>query len=216
MALSHNIADIRINYSKKELTEDVVSKDPLQQFSTWLQEAIEAEVLEPTAFVLSTVDNRNRPSSRVLLLKDVSENGFTFFTNYESRKGRCIEENPFVALTFFWPELERQVRIEGQVRKVDTGFSDDYFHSRPRGSQIGAWASPQSREISSRSVLEDAGKRYEIEFADKELVPRPPHWGGYSLSPDYIEFWQGRPNRLHDRIVFEKQETTWLTKRLAP
>ncbi|TXK52428.1 pyridoxamine 5'-phosphate oxidase [Pontibacter qinzhouensis] len=216
MALTQNIAAIRINYSKKELSEAVVLKDPLQQFSSWLQEAIEAEALEPTAFVLSTVNSQNRPSARVMLLKDVSDDGLTFFTNYESKKGKSIAANPFVAVTFFWPELERQVRLEGEVTKADEQFSTDYFHSRPKGSQIGAWASPQSREISGRSELEEAGNRYASEFAELELVPRPPHWGGFKLKPDYIEFWQGRPDRLHDRIAFELQDNSWKTKRLAP
>ncbi|WP_187260661.1 pyridoxamine 5'-phosphate oxidase [Pontibacter beigongshangensis] len=216
MALSLNIAAIRTNYSKKELSEDSVLQDPLLQFSNWLQQAIEAEVLEPTALVLSSVNAVNRPSARVMLLKDISDGGFTFFTNYQSRKGEELTANPFAAMTFFWPELERQVRIEGQVVRVPEQISEEYFNSRPEGSRIGAWASPQSREISSRAQLEEAGRRYASEFSGLGHVPRPPHWGGFTLRPDYLEFWQGRPDRLHDRIAYELTETGWITKRLAP
>jgi pyridoxamine 5'-phosphate oxidase len=216
MALTQNIAAIRKNYSRHALTEDAVLASPFDQFNVWLQESIQAQADEPTALVLSTVNNAGRPSARVVLLKDVSAEGFTFFTNYESRKGQELEQNPFASITFFWPVLERQVRIEGKVVKVDPAISDSYFHSRPKGSQIGAWASPQSKEIESRRVLEEADKKVTAQFADTELIPRPPHWGGYQLQPDRIEFWQGRPNRLHDRIVYELQAGNWQIKRLAP
>lgn len=217
MALTHNIADIRINYSKQELTEASVAGNPIEQFQVWLQEAIQAQADEPTALVLSTVNPAGKPSARVVLLKGVDEQGFTFFTNYDSRKGHELAENPFAAITFFWPALERQVRIEGRVAKADPAVSDAYFQSRPKGSQIGAWASPQSKEIESRTKLEEADKQYSEQFADADIIPRPAHWGGYVLQPAVVEFWQGRPNRMHDRIVYELTDTTaWKLKRLAP
>lgn len=216
MALSHNLANIRLNYSRQALNEASVAKLPLDQFSSWLDEAIKAEAAEPTAMVLSTVSLTGKPSARVVLLKDVSEQGFTFFTNYDSRKGSDLAANPFAALTFFWPVLERQVRIEGQVEKVPEEVSDTYFHSRPVGSQIGAWASPQSREILGRETLEEADQKFMQEFSGLEQIPRPQHWGGYLLQPERIEFWQGRPNRLHDRILYELEKKEWHLKRLAP
>ncbi|WP_114783110.1 pyridoxamine 5'-phosphate oxidase [Botryobacter ruber] len=216
MANTLNIADIRINYSKKELSEASISKDPLEQFRLWLDEALQAEVLEPTAVVLSTVDAAGKPSARVMLLKELSAQGFTFFTNYESRKGHEMEQNPHAALTFFWPELERQVRVEGRVVKAQAEVSDFYFQSRPKGSQIGAWASQQSRRISNRSELEQNERNYMHQYAEQNTIPRPAHWGGYVLEPAYIEFWQGRPNRLHDRIAFERVGNEWTTCRLAP
>ncbi|PVY40685.1 pyridoxamine 5'-phosphate oxidase [Pontibacter virosus] len=216
MSLQHDIASIRKNYSRQALTEESVSNNPLDQFKGWLNEAILSEVLEPTALVLSTVSADCRPSARVVLLKEVSSDGFVFFTNYDSRKGQDLAERPLGSITFFWAELERQVRIEGTIEKVAADVSDTYFHSRPRGSQIGAWASPQSREINSREELERAEAKYEKDFASLDMVPRPQHWGGYVLKPEYIEFWQGRPNRLHDRIVFERADDQWSRKRLAP
>lgn len=216
MALQHDIASIRINYSRQALTEESVSNDPLDQFKVWLNEAILSEVLEPTALVLSTVSADGRPSARVVLLKEVSSDGFVFFTNYDSRKGQQLAERPLGAMTFFWAELERQVRVEGSIEKVAAEVSDAYFHSRPRGSQIGAWASPQSQEIQSREELEKSEAKYEQDFKGLDVVPRPQHWGGYVLKPERIEFWQGRPNRLHDRIVFERADGQWTRKRLAP
>lgn len=216
MALTHNLADIRNNYSKQALSEESVSGDPISQFNVWLEEAIAAKAEEPTAMVLSTVDGAGKPSARVVLLKDVSSQGLTFFTNYDSRKGRELKENPFASVTFFWPVLERQVRIEGKVVKVAPEVSDKYFLSRPKGSQIGAWASPQSQQVENRSVLEEADKKLSEKYATSDLIPRPPHWGGYQLQPERIEFWQGRPNRLHDRILYEQQEGNWEIKRLAP
>lgn len=216
MSLQTNIAAIRINYAKQSLSEASVLDHPVDQFNAWLNEAITAEVNEPTAMVLSTVNASGRPSARVVLLKDVAAAGFMFFTNYDSRKGQDLNVNSFASLTFFWPALERQVRIEGFVKKVEAAVSDNYFHSRPTGSQIGAWASPQSQQIKSREVLEEADKKYKNQFKDTAIIPRPAHWGGYLLMPDLMEFWQGRPNRLHDRIVYEKQENEWLKKRLAP
>lgn len=216
MALSHNIADIRSNYSRQELTEASVSENPVQQFQQWLQEALDSKVDEPTAMVLSTVSGAGKPSARVVLLKGVDAQGFTFFTNYESRKGHDLEENPQASLTFFWPALERQVRIEGKIVKVDAAESDSYFHSRPKGSQIGAWASPQSQVIAARGVLEQREQEFSEKFASQDVVPRPAHWGGYRLQPDYVEFWQGRPSRLHDRVVYALENGQWAIKRLAP
>ncbi|MBX0334681.1 pyridoxamine 5'-phosphate oxidase [Pontibacter sp. HSC-14F20] len=216
MSLQHDIASIRKNYSRQALTEISVSNDPLDQFKVWLNEAIRSEVLEPTALVLSTVSADCRPSARVVLLKEVSSDGFVFFTNYESRKGQELIASPYGSITFFWAELERQVRIEGTVEKVAANVSDAYFNSRPRGSQVGAWASPQSREINSREELEQAEAKYENDFAGLDVVPRPQHWGGFVLKPERIEFWQGRPNRLHDRIEFERADAQWTRKRLAP
>jgi pyridoxamine 5'-phosphate oxidase len=216
MTLHHDIASIRKNYSRQELTESSVSQDPIDQFKVWLNEAILAEVLEPTALVLSTTSADCRPTARVVLLKEVSAEGFVFFTNYESRKGQNLAERPFASMTFFWAELERQVRIEGRVEKVADAVSDTYFHSRPRGSQIGAWASPQSQAIESRESLEQAEARYVQDFNDLDTIPRPQHWGGYVLKPERVEFWQGRPNRLHDRIDFEQADQQWVRKRLAP
>ncbi|WP_242918875.1 pyridoxamine 5'-phosphate oxidase [Pontibacter liquoris] len=216
MSLTHNIAAIRKNYSKQALTEDSVRPQPLEQFQVWLQEALQAEAEEATAMVLSTVSAAGRPSARVVLLKDVSPAGLTFFTNYNSRKGQELAETPFAALTFFWPALERQVRIEGKVSKAAPQHSDTYYHSRPKGSQIGAWASPQSQPIASREELEEADQAFTEQFAAVAEIPRPPFWGGYLLQPDRLEFWQGRPNRLHDRIVYELQGSTWHIVRLAP
>ncbi|MBF9253571.1 pyridoxamine 5'-phosphate oxidase [Pontibacter sp. 172403-2] len=216
MSLTHNIASIRQNYTKKDLLESSVAAHPMDQFSQWLDEAIQGEATEATALVLSTVSAAGKPSARVVLLKGVSKTGFTFFTNYNSRKGQELAENPNAAITFFWPALERQVRIEGKVVKVDPQISDDYFHSRPQGSQIGAWASPQSQPIASREALEEADKAYTDKFTAAAEIPRPAFWGGYQLQPARIEFWQGRPNRLHDRIVYELQEDNWKISRLAP
>lgn len=216
MALTQNLAAIRHNYSRQALSEESVSQDPIQQFQVWLEEALEAKVEEPTAMVLSTVNAAGRPSARVVLLKDVSPQGLSFFTNYDSRKGQELEENPFASVTFFWPALERQVRIEGRVAKVAPEVSDTYFHSRPKGSQIGAWASPQSKPIESRQVIEEADRKLTEQYATAEEIPRPPHWGGYQLQPERVEFWQGRPNRLHDRIVYAQQDNSWQIQRLAP
>jgi pyridoxamine 5'-phosphate oxidase len=177
---------------------------------------MDAQIIEPYAMTISTVNSAHRPSSRVVLLRDVSEEGFSFYTNYLSRKGQDIAVNPFAAMNFFWPELERQVRIEGKIVPLEAGASDAYFASRPRGSQIGAWSSPQSEIIESRKVLEDAVENYIQQFDGKD-VERPPHWGGYCLIPDYIEFWQGRDSRLHDRICYyQHSDGSWIRSRLAP
>ena len=210
-----DIANIRKDYTLKSLELDEVADSPLDQFHRWLEEAITADVNEPNAMNLATINSLNRPSSRVVLLKGV-DHGFIFYTNYDSKKGRELQERPFAALNFFWPELERQVRIEGEVGKVSDAASDKYFYSRPVGSQIGAWASPQSQVIPDRSFLENRETEMRIRF-ETETLHRPAHWGGFRLIPYYFEFWQGRASRLHDRVVFEKGATTqWVKKVLAP
>jgi pyridoxamine 5'-phosphate oxidase len=212
-----NLAAIRKNYSLQALTEDSVKADPLLQFETWMQEALQATVLEATAMVLSTVNAEGAPSARVVLLKGVQNGGFVFFTNYQSRKSQELAANPKAALTFFWPELERQIRIEGAVGKVADEVSDAYFATRPSGSQIGAWASPQSQEVDSRETIEKAMRLYAEKFEEEGKMERPGHWGGFALFPTHLEFWQGRPDRLHDRILYKKEEEEgWTVVRLAP
>ncbi len=208
------ISELRNEYKRQELLEKDANKNPMLQFKKWLNEAIEAKVPEPTALNFSTVSDDGKPSSRIVLLKGTSNIGLSFYTNYHSKKGKELQNNPNAAMTFFWPELERQVRIEGKVKRLDQKTSEQYFHSRPKGSQIGAYISPQSEEI-SREKLNELKQEAEKKFETAE-VPKPEHWGGYELEPDYFEFWQGRPNRLHDRIVFEKKENEWLIKRIAP
>ncbi|SFP99113.1 pyridoxamine 5'-phosphate oxidase [Parafilimonas terrae] len=213
--MNTNIADIRKDYSLLALNEDDIATNPIEQFSRWWNDAMHSEILEVNAMTLSTATKDGRPSARIVLLKGFDENGFVFFTNYNSRKGNELAENPFAALTFFWKEIERQVRIEGTVEKTDAAESDAYFFSRPQGSRIGAWASPQSTVIKSRDVLEENVARYTGEF--KNSIPRPPHWGGYRVMPLRIEFWQGRSSRLHDRISYTKtDEGSWKAERLAP
>lgn len=208
------LRDIRNNYQQNELLEQNMHIEPLTQFRVWLDEAIAKDVAEPTAMVLSTIDSGNRPQARVVLLKDLSAEGFVFFSNYESAKGNDMSLNSAVSLTFFWPELERQVRINGNVRKTSDALSDDYFHSRPIDSQLGAWTSPQSRVIVSKEMLDKNFEKYRDQFGDQ--IPRPPHWGGYIVVSDQIEFWQGRPNRLHDRIRYVLENNKWRMERLAP
>ncbi|MBL7713623.1 MAG: pyridoxamine 5'-phosphate oxidase [Chitinophagaceae bacterium] len=211
-----SIADIRTDYKRASLDELEVGTDPVAFFSQWFSEAERAAVNEVNAMTLATVDEQSRPHARIVLLKGVSNEGFTFFTNYQSTKGRNIAVNPHAALVFFWPELERQVRIEGTIEKVSAAESDEYYHIRPRGSRLGAWASPQSSVIAERSVLEQNEKELAARYEGKE-IPRPEHWGGYRLHPLRIEFWQGRPSRLHDRICFEKDDSgNWSKFRLAP
>lgn len=209
----NSFANIRKDYKKFALDEKHLQENPFQQFSLWMEEVLQSGVDEPTAMVLSTVSHDNKPSSRVVLLKEVSDSGFVFFTNYESRKGIQLSANPHASLLFFWKELERQVRIEGKVFRIPTDNSDAYFLSRPLESRISAIISPQSKKIESRDALEK--KRDELLKENHKLM-RPEKWGGYILIPDYFEFWQGRENRLHDRIVYEKNENTWKKFRLAP
>jgi pyridoxamine 5'-phosphate oxidase len=214
--MHHNLKELRKEYSLAMLDELHTNTDPILQFKKWFQEAMDAQIIEPYAMTISTVNSAHRPSSRVVLLRDVSEEGFSFYTNYLSRKGQDLALNPFAAMNFFWPELERQVRIEGKIVPLEAFASDAYFASRPRGSQIGAWSSPQSEIIESRKVLEDAVENYIQQFDGKD-VERPPHWGGYCLIPDYIEFWQGRESRLHDRICYyQHSDGSWVRSRLAP
>jgi pyridoxamine 5'-phosphate oxidase len=209
------LADIRKDYCLRSLEIEDVANDPLLQFRHWMEEAIQAEALEVNAMCLSTISKDGFPNSRIVLLKELDQ-GFVFFTNYESSKGKELAASPKASLNFFWPEIERQVRVVGTIEKISEKESDTYFLSRPFSSQIGAWASPQSQEISDRTVIEGAQKRLEEEFKVNS-IQRPPHWGGYRLIPHRIEFWQGRPSRLHDRICYELEEgTNWKKGRLAP
>lgn len=211
-----NLADLRKNYALQSLAETDVQSDPIAQFSVWFQNAVDSQVLEPNAMALATATADGLPSIRTVLLKGFDSQGFTFYTNYESRKGNELLENPQAALLFTWLELERQIRIEGTVEKVSEDTSLQYFQSRPKGSQIGAWASPQSHVISDRSVLELREQTLQAQYADVEKLPLPPFWGGYNLRPNRIEFWQGRSSRLHDRICYTLENGAWKIVRLAP
>lgn len=211
-----SIADIRKDYMQATLDEADLGENPIAFFEKWFAQADAAMVNEVNAMTLATVDAQSKPHARIVLLKAIDDKGFTFFTNYESNKGKNLSVNPNAALVFFWPELERQVRIEGIIEKVTEAESDSYYISRPRGSRLGAWASPQSSIIESRAVLEAREKEYHQHFDGKE-IHRPEHWGGYRLFPNRVEFWQGRPSRLHDRICFELDASNnWQKFRLAP
>ena len=212
---SIDIAGIRKDYMLAELNEDLAGNEPVLFFKQWFGEAEAAQISEINAMTLATVDDQNRPHARIVLLKGLEEGGFVFFTNYDSDKGLEIRGNPNVALTFFWKELERQVRIEGIATKIPETDSDIYFNSRPAGSRIGAWASPQSREIPHRHIIELNYQKYQEEFSQIE-IPRPPHWGGYLVTPVSMEFWQGRSSRMHDRILFTQKGNIWVKSRLAP
>lgn len=214
--MSHSIAAIRKEYKQHTLNEADVAANPLAQFNTWWQEATKSEIDEVNAMTLATASADGLPSARIVLLKGYDQNGFVFFTNYNSFKGQQLEENPRACLVFFWKELERQVRITGLIHKVSNEESDTYFHSRPESSRIGAWASPQSQIIESRLELEEKEKELTAAFEGKE-IPRPLHWGGYRVQPLIIEFWQGRPSRLHDRIQYTMDDAGgWKIERLAP
>jgi pyridoxamine 5'-phosphate oxidase len=210
------IADIRKDYMLKSFTEADAAMDAIEQFTAWWNDAITSEIDEVNAFTLATSTKEGKPSARIVLLKGYDKNGFVFFSNYESHKGKILAENANACMVFFWKELERQIRIEGMIEKVTAAESDAYFLSRPIGSQVGAWASPQSTVIKNREVIEKNVSVYEAKFSNTAIT-RPPHWGGYRLRPFLIEFWQGRPSRLHDRLQYTLEETgNWKIERLAP
>jgi pyridoxamine 5'-phosphate oxidase len=213
--MKNNIADIRREYMGKPLSKKDVSTNPFEQFNRWFDEALYANLEDPTAMTLATASKDGRVSSRIVLLKGVEENEFVFYTNYNSLKGRQLEENPQGSLTFYWPGLIRQIRIEGRIEKLPGKTSDEYFNSRPRDSQISAMASAQSSEIPDRKSLEEKTEALRKKYEGKK-VPRPEFWGGYALKPGRIEFWQGRENRLHDRIEYLREENRWQIRRLAP
>ena len=211
-----DLKELRQSYSREILLKSSVDPNPLAQFKYWFDEATNAKILEPNAMTLATSDKEGLPSARTVLLKGVEQGGFVFFTNYESRKSQELDENPKACLLFTWLELERQVRIEGRVEKISAEASTAYFQSRPRGSQIGAWASPQSSEINDREEMEELVAALEKKYEGEDALPRPPHWGGFKVVPTEIEFWQGRENRLHDRICYRLNGSSWEIVRLAP
>ena len=208
-----SIADLRQSYEKGTLLEQDIKASPFEQFRLWFNQALEQNVPEPTSMTLATADAQGRPSARVVLLKGFDEAGFVFYTNYNSRKSQELAAQPWACLNFFWQALERQVRLNGQVEKVSAQESDDYFHSRPLGSRLGAWVSAQS-EPTTLAELEANTAAVQQKYG--EQPPRPPHWGGYRLTPEYFEFWQGRPSRLHDRLTFQRSGTGWALQRISP
>ena len=208
-------ASLRKEYTRAGLNEADVAPDPISQFHRWFEETLAANLHEPNAMIVATATRDGHPSARTVLLKGYDERGFVFYTNYEGRKAEEIEANPRCALLFYWGELERQVRIEGRAGRISGEESDAYFASRPRGSRLGAWASEQSRPVENRSVLEERVRSLEAEYEERE-IPRPPFWGGYRVEPDLIEFWQGRENRLHDRLVYRRNGGVWKMERLQP
>jgi pyridoxamine 5'-phosphate oxidase len=212
-----NIENFREDYRSRTLEIENTFPDPLQQFALWMEETVAAKIQEPNAMTLSTVNSQGKPSARIVLLKGLQDGAFVFYTNYESQKAQDLAAHPFAALTFLWKEAERQVRIEGRIEKVSIDESTRYFQSRPKGSQIGAWASPQSQVIPDRQVLEEAVQNLEKIHQHDDFLPLPPNWGGYALIPDMVEFWQGRSSRLHDRIRYRLDEDgAWMRERLAP
>lgn len=214
--MKQDLSHLRQEYTRMNLDEAEIADDPIQQFARWFEEARQEETIEPNAMTLATVLN-GQPSARVVLLKSFDKAGFVFFTNYESDKGKALQQHPQAALNFFWPALERQVRIEGTAERVSEQASDAYFQTRDRGSQIGAWASPQSRPIAGREEIEQKVAEWQQQYDEQEQVQRPPHWGGFCLRPSRMEFWQGRPSRLHDRINYQRQsDGSWQVQRLAP
>lgn len=214
--MDSSIADLRQNYTLAGLSEADINSNPIEQFKVWFQQALDADLLEPNAMTLATATPDGKPTARIVLLKGVDERGFVFYTNYESQKGQQLVANPYAALVFLWDKLERQIRIEGKVVKLDIEESEEYFHSRPKASQLGAWASNQSQVIPSREVLEQRLEGLKTEYQDK-TVPIPEHWGGFRVIPNRIEFWQGRPSRLHDRLNYDLQDDgSWKVARLSP
>jgi pyridoxamine 5'-phosphate oxidase len=211
-----DLAKLRTEYSKAILEVQTVHHDPMQQFISWFNDAYSAEAKEPNAMTLSTINAAGKPTARIVLLKGIENDRFVFYTNYQSNKGRDLEMNPACALTFFWPDLERQVRIEGIAVRLDQVTSEEYFQSRPRNAQLGAWASPQSAQIENRQLLEQRIKQLEEKFKGQEVLPKPQQWGGYAVEPILIEFWQGRESRLHDRLLYTREENAWKISRLAP
>ncbi|MEQ8976049.1 MAG: pyridoxamine 5'-phosphate oxidase [Coleofasciculus sp. C1-SOL-03] len=214
--MSKSIADLRREYSLQQLNKKDAHPNPFEQFTLWFDQAVAAKLPEPNAMTLATATSDGKPSARMVLLKGYDERGFVFYTNYKSRKGQQLLANPWGAIAFWWTQLERQVRIEGQIEQVSAEESDAYFHSRPQDSQLGAWASEQSQVIDSREVLEQRLQQLKKEYETK-TIPRPPHWGGFRLIPVAIEFWQGRPSRLHDRLLYQRTaEGSWMIQRLSP
>ncbi len=216
LIMKDKLLELRKEYKMAQLDESHTAKLPMDQFKIWFGEAVESKIMEPNAMMLSTVNESGQPSARIVLVRDILAEGIGFYTNYDSRKGKELMFQPKAALTFFWPELERQVRFEGIIHKMSRQDSENYFAQRPRGSQIGAWTSPQSQKIESRYVIEQAENKYTTEFDGKD-VPCPPHWGGFMMHIHYAEFWQGRENRLHDRICYAPgKDDIWERFRLAP
>ena len=211
-----SLTDLRKEYAKAKLDAQNVSENPINQFEKWLAEALKAGIPEPNAMNLATVSGSGLPSSRIVLLKGIEDGKFVFYSNYQSQKGKDLDENPVCALNFFWPDLERQVRINGTATRISEGRSTQYFQSRPRESQIGAWASPQSLIIKDRTILEARAKEIETRFTGLAVLPKPKQWGGYEVTAHEIEFWQGRESRLHDRVLYTKEEKGWKVSRVAP
>ncbi|MFK7905193.1 MAG: pyridoxamine 5'-phosphate oxidase [Chitinophagales bacterium] len=211
------VSKLRQNYRFNTLSEKEAKTNPFEQFNTWFEEALDSEIREPNAMTIATVSSDGHPSARIVLLKGYSEEGFIFYTNYESRKGKELAKNPYIAILFFWDILERQIRIEGKIERLSTEVSDNYFNKRPKSSRIGALASPQSQVIADRNIIEENMQELSKKYEDTEFIPRPGHWGGYIVVPSMIEFWQGRQSRLHDRLQYSLLEDgSWKMERLAP
>jgi len=214
--MNRDIQNLREDYRRGSLIEGQVPDNPIELFTQWFDDAQAADILEPNAMTIATVNQEGRPSARIVLLKGYNQEGFVFYTNFDSRKGQDIAANPFVSVVFLWKKMERQIRIEGEVVKLSDEESTDYFHSRPKGSQIGAWASPQSSIIKDRSILEERYSKVSEQYKAVDQLPKPPNWGGYIIKPSIIEFWQGRSSRLHDRLRYSHIADNWQIARLAP